>query len=204
MRSKVKYFVLPAIICILISSFVIIKNRDESEAISYNKGVSYVASYVVPDDLDSLEDRSEIVVSGTFTGDRKIDSDESLVGPSSVSSFNIDEVYKGKLASKTISVLEPCAFEDDNFINIEGYIPMKENEEYLLFLRENDTLDGKQYSIISMSFGKYNLSSNKTISPVSRTIENFSEVSNLDFATPVYQECDAYNNIKSQVLKKYQ
>jgi hypothetical protein len=35
---------------------------------------------------------------------------------------------------------------------------MEENKEYILFLRENDISEGKQYTIKFISFGKYNTS----------------------------------------------
>ena len=40
---------------------------------------------------------------------------------------------------------------------------MEENKEYILFLRENDISEGKQYTIKFISFGKYNTSKEDNI-----------------------------------------
>ena len=80
------------------------------------------------------------------------------MGPSTISEFKVDKVYKGSIENDIISVLEPFEIKDNNFTNIEGYIPMEENKEYILFLRENDISEGKQYTIKFISFGKYNTS----------------------------------------------
>lgn len=175
----------------------------KGEKVTYNKSQAFDATYVIPSDLEALENSSEVIVKGSFTGSRETDKDDSLIGPSTVSQFKVDEIYKGNVDKDTISVLEPYEIVKNDFINIEGYIPMEDGKDYLLFLRENNTEYGKQYSIISISFGKYNLSNTKTVQTYQKSIEYLDEVLESDFVTNSQVECDKYNNIKEEIISKY-
>ena len=118
------------------------------------------------------------------------------MGPSTISEFKVDKVYKGSIENDIISVLEPFEIKDNNFTNIEGYIPMEENKEYILFLRENDISEGKQYTIKFISFGKYNTSKESNI-------KYLEEVKDSEFISESQEICDTYINIKGEVLDKY-
>lgn len=122
------------------------------------------------------------------------------MGPSTISEF---KVYKGSIENDIISVLEPFEIKDNNFTNIEGYIPMEENKEYILFLRENDISEGKQYTIKFISFGKYNTSKEDNIVNQKSNIKYLEEVKDSEFISESQEICDTYINIKGEVLDKY-
>ncbi len=199
-----KYMVLGFGVMIIGSGLLLGLNLKQENKIFYNKDIEFNASYITPNDLDQIQERSTLIVNGSFTGEREVDNDENVVGPSSISQFKVNEVYKGTINNDKISVIEPCEFENGNFTNVEGYIPMQEKEEYTIFLRENQTEYGKQYTIISLNFGKYNLSNKDNLEPISNDIKYFNDVSELDFVSQSSKECDIYNGIKEQVLNEYE
>lgn len=194
--------VLSSIVFIILCLGIVLSSNINNSNISYNKGETFSATYVVPNNLKELENSSDIIVKGYFNGDRAIDSDKDLVGPSSISKFEVKEVLKGDLKEDTISVLEPFKIEKGNFSNVEGYIPMEEDHEYMLYLRPNNTSKGIQYSIVSLNFGKYNISNNTGVSAYSRQITSFDEVADMDFITDSNEVCQRYNDIKSQITKE--
>lgn len=200
MRKGIVAFISLALVVTVMGISVM---RKDDDRVTYNKSQAFDATYLIPSDLDELEGSSEVIVKGSFTGSRKIDEDESLIGPSTVSEFKVNKIYKGNVDTDLISVLEPYEIVKKDFINIEGYIPMDKDAEYLLFLRGHDTDYGKQYSIISISFGKYNLSNNKTIQVHQKSIDYLDEVLESDFVTDSKAECDRYNNIKKEIVNKY-
>lgn len=71
------------------------------------------------------------------------------------SDVNILDVYKGTpLNGKTIQVYEPFGYQEKDIINIFGAcLPMRENQTYILFLKENAD---QRYQYISSLYGKYN------------------------------------------------
>ena len=71
------------------------------------------------------------------------------------SDVNILDIYKGTpLNEKTIQVYEPFGYQEKDFINIFGAcLPMRENQTYILFLKENAD---QRYQYISSLYGKYN------------------------------------------------
>lgn len=91
---------------------------------------------MILENLEELDKSISIILKGNFTGNRKIDRDTNIVGLSTISEFKVD---KGGIENSIIFVLEPFDIKDNNFINIEVYIPMDANKEYILFLRENNT-----------------------------------------------------------------
>jgi len=196
-----KLIVIMIFLFILGTSNTIIKSKNTK--VTYNKKEIISASYVIPENLKELDENSPIILKGSFTGNRKIDKDTNIVGPSTISEFKVDKVYKGSIENNIISVLEPFEIIDNNFTNIEGYIPMKENNEYILFLRENDTSEGKQYTIKSISFGKYNASKEDNIVNQKTKIKYLDEVKDSEFISESQEICDKYINIKDEVLEKY-
>lgn len=80
---------------------------------------------------------------------------------------------------------------------------MEENKEYILFLRENDISEGKQYTIKFISFGKYNTSKEDNIVNQKSNIKYLEEVKDSEFISESQEICDTYINIKGEVLDKY-
>lgn len=195
-----KIITMVTILSIGLGAFVVSKIDNK---VSYNKDQAFSASYAIPQDLDQLKEKSPIIVQGKFTGKREADKDKNMIGPSTISQFKVDEVYKGNIDKETLSILEPFEIEKKDFANIEGYIPMIENQDYVLFLRENDTEFGKQYTIISISFGKYNLSNENEVKEQTKEIKYFDEVKKQDFIPQSPEECKIYNNIKEDIVDNY-
>lgn len=183
------------------TSNIIIKSKNTK--VTYNKKEIISASYVIPKNLKELDENTPIILKGTFTGNRKIDKDINVIGPSTISEFKVDKIYKGSIENSIISVLEPFEIVNNNFTNIEGYIPMKENNEYILFLRENDTLVGKQYTIKFISFGKYSTEKEDNIVTQKSNIRYLEDVKDSEFIHESEQLCDIYIDIKGKVLDKY-
>ena len=198
MKNKNNKIKIVTVLVTMVCLWGIYTNFSKS-SITYNKNEAFSATYVVPNNLSELEENTPIIVKGYFNGVRKTDTDKNLVGPSSISSFKISKVVKGEVKEGIIPVVEPCKIENGNFSNVEGYIPMEENQEYMLYLRPNDTKEGIQYSIVSLNFGKYNLSDNDGLRPFTREINSYDEVADLDFVTNSQDICLRYNNIKEEI-----
>ena len=196
-----KLIIIMLLLFILGTSNILIKSKNTK--VTYNKNEIISASYVIPENLEELDENTPIILKGNFIGNRKIDEDTNIVGPSTISEFKVDEVYKGNIESSIISVLEPFEIIDNDFTNIEGYIPMKENNEYILFLRENDTSEGKQYTIKFISFGKYSTSKEDNVVNQKSNIKYLEEVKDSEFISESQEICDTYINIKGEVLDKY-
>ena len=88
---------------ILGTSNILIKSKNTK--VTYNKNEIISASYVIPEDLEVLDENAPIILKGSFTGNRKIDEDTNIVGPSTISEFKVDKVYKGSIENDLISVL---------------------------------------------------------------------------------------------------
>lgn len=200
MKSSKKVFI--CTIALGLSLFFIPSATPQDESlITYNKGVQYIATYAIPSDLTELETSSEVIVKGKYCGDRVTDNDSTLVGPASISQFEVIEVQKGEVESSQISIIEPFKIEGDNFINVDGYVPMKEECEYILFLRKVASSDN-EYTLVSANFGKYNLSNDTALLPEVNVINNLGQVSNLDMVTQSAEKCEIYNKIKSEITNE--
>ena len=75
---------------ILGTSNILIKSKNTK--VTYNKNEIISASYVIPEDLEELDENAPIILKGSFTGNRKIDEDTNIVGPSTISEFKVDKV----------------------------------------------------------------------------------------------------------------
>lgn len=196
-----KVIILYSILVIIWTSISLTNQKNIK--ITYNKNEVITASYITPKDVKELEENSPIILRGRFTGKRKLDEDPSVVGPLTISEFKVDKVHKGSIDENIISVLEPFEVIDNDFINIEGYIPMEEDAEYILFLRENNTLEGNQYTIKFMSFGKFSTLKENTVVNQKSFIKYFEDVQGSDFVNESEEICNTYLEIKSNVLNKY-
>lgn len=196
-----KVIILYSILVIIWTSISLTNQKNIK--ITYNKNEVITASYITPKDVKELEENSPIILRGRFTGKRKLDEDPSVVGPLTISEFKVDKVHKGSIDENIISVLEPFEVIDNDFINIEGYIPMEEDSEYILFLRENNTLEGNQYTIKFMSFGKFSTLKENTVVNQKSFIKYFEDVQGSDFVNESEEICNTYLEIKSKVLNKY-
>lgn len=131
-------------------------------------------------DLDELEKKSDYVVKAKFTGERTIhnwtDSDSGeVVETASKTEVEIKKDFKGDLEKgEKVFVYEPGYFDDDIYVNVEGYELMEENEEYTLFLRKIDNDD--TLMLVGMYQGKYKLDKDKNIDYKGENRENFEKL----------------------------
>lgn len=101
------------------------------------------------------------------------------------SQVKVLDIYKGKIDDRSIQVYEPFGIlytgDKKEMLKIFGAcLPMRENEEYILFLRKE--MDGK-YNFVSGLYGKYHVSGDvylKTDGSES-SIEKILEYDMLDF-----------------------
>ena len=165
--------------------------------------MSSVENFLI-EDINTLEDRSTLIIKGSFTGNRSQknwgeNSSGEVIARGSKSEIKVDETYKGAIENNasTISIYEPAYFENSTFVSIAGYNLLSEKEDYLLFLRPAKNDDS--YVIVGMYQGKYNLNSSDAMKSVD-SIKTYADVKDTEYFG---ENVDDYNKLKSQVLEKY-
>lgn len=165
--------------------------------------MSSVENFLI-EDINTLEDRSTLIIKGSFTGNRSQknwgeNSSGEVIARGSKSEIKVDEIYKGAIENNasTISIYEPAYFENSTFVSIAGYNLLSEKEDYLLFLRPAKNDDS--YVIVGMYQGKYNLNSSDAMKSVD-SIKTYADVKDTEYFG---ENVDDYNKLKSQVLEKY-
>ncbi|MEK4131173.1 hypothetical protein NYE67_16145 [Solibacillus sp. FSL W8-0474] len=160
--------------------------------------------YFLIEDINTLEERSTLIIQGSFTGNRsqknwKESSTSEVIARGSKSEIKVGKIYKGAIEnnSSTISIYEPAYFENSTFVSIAGYNLLIEKEDYLLFLRPANNDD--TYVIVGMYQGKYNLSSSDAVKSV-QSFKTYADVRDTEYFG---ENMEDYNKLKSQVLEKY-
>lgn len=108
--------------------------------------------------IDDLLDKSILVVKVKLVNDRRIENKTIYT------KANVIEVYKGdnELVNSEIGIYE-AAFPDERskmLISYNGYIPMSDEDEYIVFLKPTIPLEGydsneNKYMFTSDKYGKY-------------------------------------------------
>lgn len=162
------------------------------------------ADYFPIENIDILEERSTLIVNAKYTGNRTLKewtdiSTGEVIATGSESEININEILKGDINSNSsaISVYEPAYFEDNTYVSIEGYNLMNEEDNYLLFLRPMENEEA--YVIVGMYQGKYNVNSTESLEPV-KSVKVFKDIKDTEYFG---DNIEGYNELKTQVLKKY-
>jgi|GEM_PF-4405804 len=145
------------------------------------------------ENMDSLMQESTLVV-------KVIALDEGESRPYSIlRKCRILNTYKGK-ASSEIEVYEPCYISRVDYDLVMGYVPMKQGEEYVLFLSpvENDGMKGYEnaWYFVSASYGKYQPG---LTAEASEDWEVFRDVKDSAFVTTEEEEAEKYNRILKEV-----
>ena len=84
------------ILCITFLGVSISLTYKQSEKrITYNQRQVITASYIIPNNINELEQLSPIIVKGKLTSAREKDKDPNIVGPSTISKFKVEKIYKG-------------------------------------------------------------------------------------------------------------
>jgi hypothetical protein len=163
------------------------------------------ADHMILDDLNTLEERSTLVVKAKFEGNRTLKewteiSTDVVIATGSESEIKVSKTLKGEIKSNSpyIKIYEPAYFKDNVFVSVEGYNLMNEEKEYILFLRPMK--DDETYVIVGMYQGKYDLSSSELVK-YDKSIETYKDIKEIEF---IGEDIEFFNKLKTQVLKKYQ
>lgn len=152
--------------------------------------------------LEELEkDAEEIVIAKKiFQDDASIVRNGKFISHiHTLSKFVVTETFKGKLNIKDeFSILESEGFDKTSKINfhIAGYEMMKNDSEYLLFLRKSESVDS--YLILAINYGKTPLKEEKdtTLKINLRSVDNENSKNELE-------HLQHFEEIRNLARKKY-
>ncbi|GEN51690.1 hypothetical protein [Alkalibacterium pelagium] len=163
-------------------------------------------SYALPESLEDVEERAEVIVNGRMNGVIEFGNHDNAADPdaritSTLTEVEITEVFKGDALSvgDTVDVTELYYLSSGEISTVEHYVPMEQGEDYLLFLFEGS--DGS-WGIEYMGFGKYHFE--KSI--VNQSIQEFStlgEVSDYQFMTTDDYEIELYEQLFEEAEDRY-
>lgn len=232
MKISSKIFFIGIIVAIAICSLIGLKVRSSIKDLEFkdvsNQSNEYTydmfsARYDIQDlNIESvkneLESESELIVSGKFTGQRKI-----LYG-CVLSEVSVVNEYKGDVKAEYIYLYEPIdynLFIDDINSDIKGvvfsnsgYGLMKENKEYIFFLKgesappEFDELkkSKESYTYVNDEFSKFSIEYNKNDYKVLKADDHenlYNEVIDYEQVFSNEEVLDFYNKVRETILNKY-
>lgn len=199
---KNKYFATALVILFCATWFLYYNSSDSTNNSAYantNKTVhSAHADYPVLNSVTNLTYQADLIVTGTFTGNRVpkfyTDDNNEVIVRASVSDFEISKIFKGTTDQKIISVVEPAYENQGEIYTIEGYKLMNDSNEYILFLGNSDE---SSYRIVGMYQGQYALDNEFSRNSFSGAED---ETEFLDSEVDI----NHYKELKSQVLEAFQ
>lgn len=171
------------------------KIESPSSEIKINS--SDFTKYKLYKDVQELEQSSDLIVHANFSGKRQVNVYRGAQGEptytNSISTIQIQKVFKGDIAEKTeIQTYEPGFYEGNVYNNVEGYNLVNEKGKYVLFLRSNDN---GIYTVVGMYQGKFDLNAPKQLQSVeNKTMENSEYLG---------EDVKHFNELKQEVLDKY-
>lgn len=153
------------------------------------------ANYKQYDDLQSLEQDSEIIVEAKFNGNREtihFEQNGQIIDSVSKSQLVITKVYKGDFsANDIISVYEPGFYADPTiYVPTEGYNLIKEKGRQLLFLKRNPADD--VLVIIGGYQGKFDLD-----------IKEVGKKTDLNVSDYIGDDVEHFQKLKKEIIGKY-
>lgn len=155
---------------------------------------------------EELADQSDLIVTGSITGKQGVYSQALKT------KFHIDQIMKGDSGEKTpenIYVYEPSTFSFDTYDVLSGYNVMKENTDYILFLKHLKIPDGYKYKNdeaitflpVSTCYSKYTLNDRRTEESVSGSEKlTYEQVKDMGIITDDQEITDTYNALKKEVM----
>ncbi|NKF07209.1 hypothetical protein J1C67_11495 [Clostridium gasigenes] len=165
---------------------------------------------------DELENESDVIVTGSFTGKRK------MIKESVLSEVSILKTYKGDTKLKNIYIYEPVfsyLFIDGPFkgsvISEGGYGLMNEGKEYLLFLKEESNSpefgylkkSDKAFTYVNNEFGKlcieYDKNDYKVVKENKDGKDRYNEFKGYEQVISNEEVFDFYNQLREIVLDRY-
>lgn len=228
--AKLRKFIWLIIIIILLGNFILafnisqsfiedtdinlhINNKDISyESVEYEEDIT--KSFIKNEDianLDRLEKISPIIVKAKVDDSAK----REIYEGTTLTKVIIKEVFKGDLNQDSMYVFEPFdCYNEDNLsylYSLDGYNIMNEDSEYILFLREikdsNYTPDDNIYMPTTTLLSKYPAKNKMLISNNFNLINDqvkYYNVKDLDIISNNSRDIEKYNEMKLNVLKKYE
>ena len=135
--------------------------------------INVEANYMKYDLLSQLEESSDAIIIGKALKDfddreHKLSffDDGTLEDFYTLTDIEVSKVFKSNFndisENQKIEIVEPVSLKGNDIITYSGYRPLKEKEEYIIFLAKNSY---GQYSIINMQEGvfSYNVSQSDTL-----------------------------------------
>jgi hypothetical protein len=174
--------------------------EEKAEAISYPVATGH-GNKAYFQNLEELEAKADVIVKVRATPKKEqVDIIQSgvVLDTTTKTDVVIEKVYKGNLEKgQVIPVYEPAAFVNGIYSTMEGYTLMKENGNYILFLRDNpdDTFVG-----IGGYQGKYSLDITTPAKQGEKSSYTKEELGEHDF---IGEEAEHFNKLKDLVVKKF-
>ncbi len=188
-------------------------SKFKNASISINDEENITDKYFSNDinNLKELMNKSDLIVKGQISDVRK-NYNQALK-----TKFKVNQIIKSDEKSKNITyiyVFEPSNFHFNNYVIVSGYNVMKENEEYLLFLKHLDVPDGYKYKHdeaitfipVSTYYGKYQLSGNAATQKIEiDKVEElkYSDIENYEVVTENSEVLQTFNYLKKEVSKTF-
>ena len=193
-----------------------IKNEAQQYAYDVRGNTNDVKNLSLENIKDELENKSDAIVTGNFTGKRKIISGCIL------SEVSILNTYKGDIKLKNIYIYEPVfsyLFTEGSFkgsvISDGGYGLMNEGKEYILFLKEESSSpefgylkkSDKSFTYINNEFGKINIEYNKSDYKVLEEYKpgesRYNEFEGYEQVFSNEEVFEFYNQLREKLLDRY-
>lgn len=192
MKKKLnnKYFIFSGVLLLAVVVFTLIVSITPDAQI-----VNLSAKLETIDSLDKMEGKSKLIIKGTKTEvidqiQHQDPQTKEVVDRYSISNIEVIEVFKDETGQDfkqgdNIIVRENSWIEDGVTYQVEGYQLMEDNDEYLLFLGENNK--GDYFYPRGVIYGKVEV--NKPFMGL-----DFNSADSSNFAV---------NDIHNQALSKY-
>lgn len=230
MKKSSKIFFISIVAVIAICSLIGLKVRSSIKDLEFKdisaqpkeyryniiRGRNDIKGLELENIKNELENTSEVVVRGKFTGQRKV-----LYG-CVLSEVNILNTYKGDAKSNYIYIYEPvkyALFESGSnvkgtAVSSSGYGLMKENKEYIFFLKGESVAPGfnelkksnSSYTYVNNEFGKFPIKYDKNDYKVIKAITDkttYNQVIDYEQVFSNEEIFDFYNKVRGIILDKY-
>lgn len=168
----------------------------------------YAQYTIYPENVSELEKYSDIIIEGSFLniGEQEVirSSFGDIIEGYTWSTVEVTNIHKGNLSSgDTITICEPFYMVEEDGTDViyhnGSYYPSEEGRQYIWFLNDRQTPDGKQYhSLVRAELGRYPLLNSK-----SRTMRNVFDMSLRDLDLSPSGGAGHFRTIYADVAKKY-
>ncbi|MBK2002022.1 hypothetical protein JI641_03205 [Listeria ivanovii subsp. londoniensis] len=188
----------PVLLVLILLASCSSQNEVLSPNTKIHKNSIIKADYKIPQNLAELESDSEDIVQVKLIRNKEISKGNN----GTITEVEIIKNYKGSFElGEKIAISEPWLLTSGEYQAVENYIAPEKGQEYILFLNGGHDTD-KVSSITSLGYGKYN----KTLLEQKNDMNHFhtvGEVQKYDFISDLEEDIIKYQEVKNEVLKKY-